>query len=727
LVRVTHVTSPVTQVFSCRGSFLRASASFARPVSLSQLISSPAPDALSAERLRRSEEKLRLAARAANDVIWDWDATTNEAQWSEALRTVFGWDPDIAKRAPEGPNCWWTARVHPDDRRRVVSNYDEALASPATDHWECEYRFRRSDDGWAVVIDRAFLVRDEHGRVTRAVGAMQDVTMRTTAMTALRESEARFRALVEVSTSAVWRTDPDGNVVVDLPEWRALTGLSREAILGRGWMRAVHPDDLDDSKAVWRHARDTGRSFEVEQRLRIAAGCYRWFHCRGVPVLDSASGAVREWVGMHEDIDDRRRAEAAERFLSRASVALNGWLDYERTLRTLAELALEELADGCVVHMVRADGGFEVAAIASRDARRQQLAVEMETRFPSNPDALVGHPTVIRTGQSRLLPTLDERTLEAYATSPEHLVLLRELGLHSGLCVPIIGLGGVLGAMTMVGFHDVRDRVFSARELAVAEELGRRAGRAIEHAREFQSAARARQVAEEASQAKSDFLAVLSHEIRTPLNAIVGYAHLLADAVTGPVSDEQHTQLRRIVSSAEHLRVLIDEILTMSRIEAGREEIHLDAVDLCSVVDEAIDIVALAASAKGLRLVRDVPAVGCVVTTDRTKLLQAVVNLAGNAVKFTERGEISFIVRDLDHSVEINVSDTGVGIAPEHQRRIFEPFWQVDQRANQAYGGIGLGLSVVRHVMQLLGGGVRAESRAGEGSRFTLWMPRSQE
>ena len=683
-----------------------------------------APDAsAAAERLRRTEERYRLAVRAANDVIWDWDACTNDAEWSDALHTVFGWDPHVAKRAPD-THCWWSERVHPSDRARVVASYEAALSQPDVDHWETDYRFLRADGSWASVVDRAFLVRDNTGAVTRAVGAMQDVSERTAAMSALRESEARFRALVEAATSVVWRTDPHGRVAGDLPAWRALTGLTLEQLQGHGWMEPVHPEDVDRARTVWQHAWDTGSPFAIELRLRLADGTYRWFLDRGVPVVDEA-GRVREWVGMHADIDERRRRETTERFLARATVTLNGSLDYDRILQALCDLALEELADGCVVHMVRPDGGYEVSAVSSRDPDRLAIVRDMERRFPSSVDALTGHPYVIRTGEPLLVPDLGDEVLRAFATSEEHLDLLRRLRLHSGICVPLVGTSGILGAMTIVGTDEPRDRRFGERELAVAAELGRRAGRAVEHAREFRDTSRARVAAEEASQAKSDFLAVLSHEIRTPLNAIVGYGHLLADAITGPVSEEQHEQLRRIVSSAEHLRVLIDEILTLSKIEAGRERVCPERVDLCSVVDESMDIVALAAQSKGLRLVRDVPAGGCVVDTDRTKLLQAVVNLAGNAVKFTEAGEIVFTVRERDERVEIEVRDTGVGIAPEHQRQMYEPFWQVDQRSVHPAGGSGLGLSVVRHVMQLLGGGIHAESDAGVGSRFTLWVPRN--
>ena len=670
-----------------------------------------------AERLSRSEERFRLAVRAANDVIWDWDAHANEAEWSEALRTVLGWDPEAARNAAEGTHRWWSERVHPDDRSRVVASYHAALADPDVDHWEAEYRFRRADGSWAAVIDRAFLVRDAMGKVRRAVGAMQDVSARVATMAALREGEARFRALVEAVTSAVWRTDPEGRALEDAPGWRALTGLTEQQVRGFGWMRALHPDDVESSREAWLRARDARRTYEVEHRLRTVDGTWRWFLSRGVPVLDDATGEIREWVGMHQDVDDRRRREAAERFLARATAALNVTLDYEGVLRAIAQLSLDEIADGCVVHLARADGGFEVAAVASRDDVEGAGETGAVEAHGSGASGAAAHEV------SLLVPEVDDAALAAVATCHEHLDRLRRLGMRSGMCVPLMGPSGTIGTITLASRAPARERPFTERELGAAEELGRRAARAVEHAREFRATVRARAAAEAESQAKSDFLAVLTHEIRTPLNAIVGYGQLLADAVTGPVSDEQRAQLRRIVSSAAHLRTLIDEVLTLSRIEAGHEEVRREPVDVGALVDEAIDLVALAARTKGLRLVRDVPAARCVVHTDRTKLLQAVVNLAGNAVKFTERGEVAFTVRAVPGRAEIEVRDTGVGIAPEHQRQIYEPFWQVDQHSQPPEGGTGLGLSVVRHLMQLLDGGVRAESLAGQGSRFTVWVP----
>ena len=228
--------------------------------------------------------------------------------------------------------------------------------------------------------------------------------------------------------------------------------------------------------------------------------------------------------------------------------------------------------------------------------------------------------------------------------------------------------------------------------------------------------------AESASRAKSDFLATMSHELRTPLNAVIGYTQLLADEVTGPLTVEQQVQLGRIRVSARHLLSLIEEILTLSRLEAGKETVVLDRVRLAGVVTDAAAIVEPLAVAKGLdfRIACDDVALD----TDAGKLRQILVNLLSNAVKFTDRGEVSLRAFVDGSCVACVVRDTGIGIEPAHLEHIFEPFWQVERAATRRAGGTGLGLGVSRRLARLLGGELRVvESTPGRGSSFRVDLP----
>ncbi len=233
----------------------------------------------------------------------------------------------------------------------------------------------------------------------------------------------------------------------------------------------------------------------------------------------------------------------------------------------------------------------------------------------------------------------------------------------------------------------------------------------------------ARAEAESANGAKSDFLAVMSHELRTPLSAIMGYQELLADGISGPINEQQSQQLGRIKASARHLLSLIDEILTFTRIDAGREEVNLECASLSTLLEPAAELVESLARARGLHIEVMLPPEGIVVETDPVKVRQMLVNLLSNAVKFTDRGRIILSGDQLGDQLVITVQDTGIGINADHFERIFEPFWQVEQKATRRAGGTGLGLTVTRRLALLLGGDVTVKSEPGEGTTFTIYLP----
>jgi signal transduction histidine kinase len=241
----------------------------------------------------------------------------------------------------------------------------------------------------------------------------------------------------------------------------------------------------------------------------------------------------------------------------------------------------------------------------------------------------------------------------------------------------------------------------------------------------LERASAAREEAERASRAKDEFLAVMSHELRTPLHAIIGYGSLLAQGIPGPVNDMQQGQLARISASATHLLTLIDQVLTLSR-PAGEEQAACETVSVAAVCADAVAMVEPLAGQKGLVLHVELPAAPLTMDTDPGKLRQALVNVLGNAVKFTPRGTVRLRVwaESSDDMVAFEIQDTGPGIAPAHLERVFESFWQADQGHARRAGGVGLGLHVTRQLVRLLGGDVTVTSRIGEGSCFVIRLPR---
>ncbi|MEX0842879.1 MAG: ATP-binding protein, partial [Gemmatimonadota bacterium] len=232
---------------------------------------------------------------------------------------------------------------------------------------------------------------------------------------------------------------------------------------------------------------------------------------------------------------------------------------------------------------------------------------------------------------------------------------------------------------------------------------------------------RAKVAAESANVSKGTFLSTLSHEFRTPLNGIIGYADLLETG--GGTTDPQMEKIRRIKAGAWHLTSMIDEILSFARLDAGHEQVHPKQVDATKLARDAAGLTEPAAEGKGLNLVLDLPEWPVNLVTDGDKARQILINLCGNAVKYTPEGEVRLRVVRGRERVTFEVTDTGVGIAPEHHARIFERFWQIDGASSRAGGGMGIGLAAAREYARLLKGDIEIESEPGKGSTFRLWLP----
>ncbi|MFL5575301.1 MAG: ATP-binding protein [Gemmatimonadaceae bacterium] len=437
-------------------------------------------------------------------------------------------------------------------------------------------------------------------------------------------------------------------------------------------------------------------------------------HLAGL-ALDNA----RLYRAAQREVTERARAEAAQRFLVEASTALASSLDYEETLKRIARLTVPLLGDICSVDVVEDDGHIHRIAAAHRDPTLEGVVARLLERFPVVIHAEFPSAHVVRTGKrwyARVIP--DAMLEEVSGGDAALLAALRALEPRALLCVPLVARERTLGAIVLCRTDP--GHAYAPGEVELAEELARRAALAVDNARLYGDAIAA-------SQAKSDFLAVMSHELRTPLTTVIGYAELLADGVSGPVSPTQRRQLSRIQASAQHLLQLIEQILSFSRIEAGRERVRIEALDAVGLAQESALLIEPAARGRSLKLVLDLPFAPVPVETDGGKVRQILVNLLANGIKFTDHGEVGIKLRAVPpgepEGIVYEVWDTGIGISADHLDHIFDPFWQVEQQASRRVGGTGLGLSVVRHLARLLGGEVDVESEVGIGTRFTVRLP----
>jgi signal transduction histidine kinase len=430
--------------------------------------------------------------------------------------------------------------------------------------------------------------------------------------------------------------------------------------------------------------------------------------------------------------------EPAGAYLAEASGLLADSLDYETTLATVAALALPQLGGWCIVDLVEEDGTMRRLAVVHPDPAKQALARRLASGWPPEVDDPLGVPVVVRTGRAELIAHVSDDALAEAARGPENLRILQALGVGSVIVAPMLARGQVHGAITFVsgpGQH------YGDQDLAIAEDLARRAGISIDNARLYRAAGRARSQAEEASRAKSEFLAAMSHEMRTPLNAVLGYVDLLEVEIAGPVTDEQRQQLGRIRSASNQLLAMVDQVLDLARLESGSLPVAREQASVAEVVDEALARVRAAAGEEGVELVDECAAErpGSFVG-DVGRVGQVLDHLLSNAVKFTDRGGSVRISCGVSAQADpaarvggrgpwacIDVEDTGVGIDPERVDEMFEPFRQARGGHTRPEGGAGLGLTVARHLARLMGGDVTVRTAPGEGSCFTLWLPAASE
>ncbi len=559
---------------------------------------------------------------------------------------------------------------------------------------------------------------------------------------AVQETERRKTAILLGALDAIVTIDFEGRVLEFNPAAEKMFGRLESEVAGREMADLLMPEKLRE-----RHREGmarfliTGHGKILNRRLEMTAlrGDGSEFPVELTITQISGEGPP-VFCGFARDITDRKRseeeragllerqqraraaaeaAEARSAFLAEASAALASSLDYRTTLASVAQLLVPRIADGSAVDMLDAKGRLSRVATSHSDPSRAASAQEIATRYPAEPGAPYGVGRVVATGEAQVLSDVTDEVLRATARDEEHLRLLRSLRLVSLMCVPLSVRGRTLGTITLASSES--GRRFGPEDLAFALDLAGRASVAIENSRLYREA-------REAIRARDEFLSIASHELKTPLTTlqlqIQGLARKLKSSGEGVVFRGLAARVSTSERQVERLTGLINNLLDISRITAGRLDLDLEPVDLAAVAREA-----------SVRLREDLARAGCVLELradgacvgqwDRLRLEQVVTNLLSNAAKYGAGRPIEIEVNGGDTIARFSIRDHGIGIPAEHQARIFERF----ERAvsDRHYGGLGLGLWIVRQIVDALGGTIRVESRAGAGSTFTVLLPRAAQ
>jgi signal transduction histidine kinase/ActR/RegA family two-component response regulator len=510
----------------------------------------------------------------------------------------------------------------------------------------------------------------------------------------LQASEARCRTLIGKNADGVLVVRRSGAICFVNPAAEALLGRRAADLVGEMFGVPLTPGEATEVDIP----RGLGQGGVAEMRVTEIT----W---EGEPA----------YLASLRDVTERKRTGEALRFLARAGTLLAGSLDSATALATTGRLAVQHLADWCLIDLLE-DGQVHRALALGRDAAPgSDPPRALAGRYPLDGRAEAGPAAVLASGKAEVHNQIGAALLDGLALAPGHREVFRALGATAALVVPLVARGRTLGAITFLTGALGRGS-YGPPDLALAEDLTRRAALALDNARLYDEA-------QEAVRRRDEFLALLGHELRNPLAAIHSAAQLLAPAAArDPALGPTQQVIRR---QSQHMSRLLDDLLDLSRVTRGKIELRKQAVELAVVVADAVAASRALLEGRRHRLTVSLPPEPVALEADPTRLGQVFANLLNNAAKYTDPGgRISLTARREGGEVVVRVRDSGVGIPPDMLGRIFEPFVQLGRSRGRSQGGLGMGLTLVRALLDMHGGRVTAHSEGpGCGSEFVLRLP----
>ena len=498
------------------------------------------------------------------------------------------------------------------------------------------------------------------------------------------------------------------------PDAAAMLATSPERIIERFEILDEHGLPIDPDALPGRRVLAGQTAEPMLLRVRHLADGRTWWTSVRAYAIRGEDGAPELAVNVWYDATQEQRKRAAAGILAEASSRLATSIDYAETLKAVAQALVPELADWCAVDFVE-DGVRSLLAVAHADPAKVQMAAAFRTKYPPAEASEHGVPGVLRTGKAELYPMLPPERLRENAKDEEHFRAIMALGIYSLMIVPIVVGSRAEGTLTLASSESRRQ--FDDEDLALACEIGRRAGTAIENARAYRAA-------QAAIRARDEFLAVAGHELRTPLAALMLQIESIRLAMPneGSGMDPARLSMRLDKTFGHALRLarLVDGFLDVTRIAESRVELLVEQVDVAELVRDTCERFAEDAVRAGCDLTVVSPG-PCVGRFDAQRLEQVVSNLLSNAMKYGSSKPITVRCEERDGAVVLTCEDHGIGIAIEDRERVFRRFERAVSERN--YAGLGLGLWITRELLTAHGGTITVASEVGVGSKFTVRLP----
>ncbi|MEA5603731.1 PAS domain S-box protein [Nostoc sp. UHCC 0252] len=697
------------------------------------------------QELRLANERLQYLLTSSPVVIYSNKKISGNFSTtfiSENVEAMVGYE---AREFLENPN-FWLDRVHPEDVELFLEKFSQLVQQEYSSY---EYRWLHADGTYHWFYEKMRLICDEAGKPIECVDYWADINDAKLAELALHSGRQQYKLLAEASPACIFHADVDGNILYFNQRWSEITGCNLEESLGTGWAKAVHPDDREQLLLAWNQARIAKATYKYEHRFLRDDSTVVWVICQALPEFQD-DGEIKGYIGTITDITERKLAEEAlresaerERAIAQVIQRMRETLDLEtifaattQELRQVlncdrvvvyrfnphwtGEFVSESVGNGWISLIEEHNDDPDLTEGILQDGRCLAKILDKEDYLED--------PYLQTTQAANFLAVPDIYNAEF---NPCYISLLERFQAKAYIIVPILYGNQVWGLLASYQNSDIRQ--WKPGEINIVVQIGNQLGVALQQAqllaqtqRQSQALQEAVIVADAANRAKSEFLANMSHELRTPLNAILGFTQVMSHDLA--LSTEHQQNLAIINRAGEHLLNLINDILEMSKIEAGRITLNLNSFDLIRLLENLEEMLRFRATSKGLELVFEYTSyLPRYIQADESKLRQVLLNLLGNAIKFTDTGRVILRVgmgdseKNLSNSqfLIFEVTDTGRGIASEEIDLLFEAFGQTET-GRKSQQGTGLGLAISRKYVQLMGGSISVSSIIGEGSKFAF-------